>query len=124
MLALARALAGEQRGGDGLCCGHAGKLIGQYRADETGAHIVGTALDRREAGGRLDDRIVDPLVRVGPGLAEAIDRDVDDPWVYGPDVGLADPQSLDHARPEILDEDVGMRGKADHRVAPARIPSD
>ena len=102
MLALARALAREERGGDGLRRSHAGELVGQDRTHQAGAGIVRSTLDRRQAGRGLNDRIIDALVRVRPGLAEAVDGDVDDLRADGPNVRLGDPQPLDHARPEIL----------------------
>ena len=121
MLALAGACAGEQRRGHRLGCGHGGELVRQDCADEARARIVRPALDRGEARGGLDDGVVDALGGIGAALAEAVDRDIDDGGIDGAHCRLAHTQALHHARPEVLDEHVGVSGEPEDHLAPLRV---
>ena len=114
MLALAGLRRAHQRGGDRLRRRHGGQLVGQHGADEARALLVGAGLHRRQAGEGLHDRIVDRLLRVGPLLAEAVDRDVDDVGRHRADRRLVDAEPLDHAGPEVLHQHVGAGGQPLH----------
>ncbi len=65
----------------------------------------------------LDHRIVDPALRVGPVVAVAADRAVDDVRVDRADLGLAEPQTLHRAGAEILYEDIRLGGELLHDLA-------
>ena len=109
MLAGAGAGARQQGGGDGLGRDDPGELVRQDGAHQARPLPIRAGLHRGEARHRLDQRIVDRLVRVGAVLAEAADRHVDDRRRHRADRRLADADALGDAGPEILHEDVGPR---------------
>ncbi len=79
-----------------------------------GAHHARAArftisLHGRESRPRLDDRIVDPLLRVGALLAETTDRDVDQIGGDRAQDGFADPHAIRGARAKVLHEDISSR---------------
>ena len=121
MLARARALAAKQGGADRLRRGDRGQFVGQDGAHQPRALLVGAGLDGRQAAERLDHRIVDRLVRPRAFLAEAGDRQVDDPRIDRRDVIVADAESLDHAGAEVLHEDIGCPGDLQQQVAAAGL---
>ena len=127
MLAAAVALAPQQRRRYRLGGGQGGQLVGQHGAHQARARVVVAGLHRGQPGQRLDDGIVGRLGGVGPVLAEAADRAIDDVRRHRADVGLADgvggrlraphAEAIDHAGAEILHEDVRLRGQPAHQVA-------
>ena len=70
------------------------------------------ALDISQAGERLDHRVIDALLRIGAGFAEAAYRDVNEVGLDRPQRGLADSHPIDHARAEVLHEQVGLADQA------------
>ena len=98
--------------GDRLGGRHRGQLVGQDRADEPRALLIGAGLHRGEAREGLHDRVVHGLVGVGPRLAEAVDRHVDDAGRTLADRRLVEAETLDHAGAEVLHQHVGPRGEA------------
>ena len=121
MLAPGAALAGQQRGGDGLRTGEAGQLVGQDGANQSGPRLVGATLDGGQPRERLDQRVVDRLGRIGSALAEAADRDLDDVGRHGADGVVVHPHALDDAGPEVLHEDVGARRQGHQHLDAARV---
>ena len=120
MLALAGLEAADEGGGDGLRGGYGGELVGQHRADQARAAVVGAGLHRGEAREGLDDGIVGGLVGVGALLAEAVDGHVDDVGRDFADGGLVEAEPLDHAGAEVLHEHVGAGGEPPDDVGALR----
>src|SRR6185437_6573910 len=86
------------------------------------AFLVGTALDTGKAGQRLDERVINRLLGERTFFAEAADRYVDDVGGERADGGLAEPHAIDHAAPEVLNEDVGRGDQlAEDRGALVRL---
>ena len=119
VLAAPAALAREQRRGDRLRRGYGGGLVRDDRAHHA-RPPVRLGLDRGQSGERLDHRVVHALVCVGPGLAEAADRDVDDVRTELPHGVLAQAHALDRAGTEVLDEHVAARDQPPQRVETGR----
>ena len=106
MLALARPFAGQQRRRDRLGRGQAGHLVRDDRPHHLRLARDPIGLDVRESRQGLDDRVVDALLGVRSFLSEAADRDVDETRVQLAQALGAQPQLVDHAGAEVLDEDV------------------
>ena len=68
-LALAGALALEQRGGEREGAGDAGRVVDRRRAELDRVHVLGAGR-RHDAGGRLDDVVVGGLRAARPAVAE------------------------------------------------------
>ena len=107
VLALARPFAREQRRGDRLRRGQAGHLVRDDRPHHLRLAGAPVGLDVGEARQRLDDRVVHALLGVRSFLPEAADRHVDQARVQLAQALGAQPQLVDDAGPEVLDEDVG-----------------
>ena len=69
---------------------------------------VGQAVHHHHAAEGLDQPVDGRPLAVGPGLAEARHRAVDDLGIDLPGVLVAEAQPRDDARPEALDDDVGL----------------
>jgi hypothetical protein len=113
--------ARQQRGGDRLGRDGAGQLVRQDGAHQARRRLVRARLHGGEAAERLDQRVVDRLLGVGPGLAEAADGDVDDAGRRGAHRRLAEAHALGDAGAEVLHEDVGARGQAQQRLHRRRV---
>src|SRR6516165_2216650 len=111
MLTFAGTLARQQRGGDRLRCGNRGQLVGQDRAEQPWAHLVGTRLHRRKPRKALDHRVVGRFFGIWAILAKAAARDIDDLWRGGAHRLLPDPETVGNAGTEVLDENIGSSGK-------------
>ena len=98
----------EQRRRDRLGGDIAGELVRHDRAHQPRAGLVRAALDAGQARERLDQRIVDRIAGIGPVLAEAADRTINDVRGDGADRVLADAHALGHARTKVLDEHIGV----------------
>src|SRR5215472_14148503 len=69
---------------------------------------VGLASDRHGTPGRLRDHVKGQVILIGAILAEALDRDIDDPGVDLADDVVAKAEPLDDAGGEILGKHVGL----------------
>src|SRR5215472_6141095 len=69
---------------------------------------VGLASDRHCTPGRLRDHVKGEVILIGAILAEALDRDIDDPGVDLADDVVAKAEPLDDAGGEILGKHVGL----------------
>ena len=107
-LALAGALALEQRGGQRESAGHAGGVVDRRRAELDRMHVLGAG-HRHDAGGRLDHVIVGGLVAARAVLAEGRERRVDQPRIDLRQILVAEAERLERAGPVVLDEHVGGR---------------
>src|SRR5215475_762419 len=120
MLTLTSALPRQQRRGDCLRGGDRSQLIRKDRTQQPRACLIGARLHRREARKALDDRVVGGLLRIGPDLAEAADRDIDDLWRDGANGLLADAEAISHAGSEVLHKYIGAGGEAQQRITTPR----
>src|SRR5712671_2972347 len=68
---------------------------------------VGLAGDRHGAPGRLRNHVKGEVILVGAVVAEALDRDIDDPGVDFADDVVAKAEPFDDAGGEILGKDIG-----------------
>ncbi len=121
VLALAGALARQERRGDRLRVGDCGQLVGQNGAQHARACVVGAGLDRGEPGKALDQRVVDRPLRIGAHLAKAADRDVDDLGRDGADRRFADAEPVGDAGAEILHKNVRRRGQPHQHPQARRV---
>ena len=105
---------------------HAGEQVGDRDADllrPAAGCVVGDLAPRRagdahQAAHALDRVVVAGAVAVGPGLAEAGDRAVDEARVQRAAARRVEAVAGHVADLEVLDEDVGLRGHpADQRLA-------
>ena len=106
-LALARALALDQRDQDALRQEDARAEVGDRDADPH-RPLARKAGDRHEAAHALGDLVDARAVAVRPGLAEAGDAAVDDARVDRRKRLVVDAQALFDARAIVLDDDVGV----------------
>src|SRR5262249_6079655 len=67
---------------------------------------------------RLDHGVVRALLRVGPDVAEAGDRRVDE--IVPPEIFVPDSETVRDARAPVLDDDVARRREAPNDVATLR----
>ena len=121
MLALARALTREQRGGDRLGRHHAGQLVGNDGPHQPGPGVVGAALDRRQPGERLNQRVIDRALGIGAAIAKAADRDIDDLRRDLPHHVFAQANALDDAGAHVLDEHIGALQQLLHQIHAALV---
>jgi hypothetical protein len=86
---------------------------------------VGLAGDRHQAGHALDDEIVAGAMGIGPGLAEAGDRAIDQPRVHRREAVVVEPVFRQPADLEVLDHHIGAGDQvADLRLAVRRAEID
>src|SRR5579864_1461730 len=97
MLAFARLELGDERRADRLCRCNGSELVGEHGANEPWPLGIGAGLHGREAGERLDDRVVYTFVGPRPALAEAADRDIDDVGCGTADIVLGDTKPFNDA---------------------------
>ena len=83
--------------------------------------VVALAGDRHQPAHRLDEEIVARAVGIGPGLAEAGDRAVDQPGIDRAQILVAEPVAGEPAALVVLQQDVGGRDQpADDLLSPGR----
>src|SRR6516162_455552 len=111
MLALAGALARQQRRGDRLRGGNRGQFVRQYGPKQPWARLVGARLHRRQSGKTLDHRIVGGLFGIWTHLAKAADRDINDLRRDIANGLLADAEPVGDAGANILHKNVGAGGE-------------
>ena len=78
---------------------------------------VRLAGDVHDPGHALDEEIVAGALRVGPGLAEAGDRAIDEPRVERAQALVVEAEFGEAADLEVLDQHVRTRRKAAHDLA-------
>ncbi len=93
-----------------------GDLVGERDRREQG-RPVGLAVDRGEPAHRLGHRREAGTRRIRAVLAEAGDAEQDQPRIPCEQHVGAEPESFDRARPEVLDQHVGIGGERDQRIA-------
>ncbi len=124
MLAASALAAREERRGNRLMPGPCGQLVEQQHVDLLG-HIgvlpMNAALDRRDAGVRLDDGIVGAVAGPRAGLTEAADGQIDQPRVVTAEALVVDAQPIDNSRPEILDHHVAIGSESLDDVDPVGL---
>ena len=107
VLAHARLFPRVQRRCDRLGGENRGGLVGHDGPDHLRAPGLRIGLHVGEARKALDDGIVDALLGVGPAVAGAADRDVDQARIERAHGRFAEAQPIHHLRPEILHQHVG-----------------
>jgi hypothetical protein len=112
VLALARALAREQRGEDRLAGQRRREVVG--RRDAQVLRRAAEALHRHDPAHGLQQRVEAGAVAVGAVGAERRDRRVDDARVEAPERGVVDAEPMHHARTHVLHHHVGAHGQAVH----------
>ena len=117
VLAAVTALAGEQRGGDGLRGGERGDLVGRGLAEEHRDAVGRIGLVGAEPAVGLDHRVVGRLAGVRADRAEPGQRHVDEVVVTGAQVVVAEAVAVEGAGPEVLHEHVGVLRESAHDVA-------
>ena len=115
-LALAGLLGVAQRRLDGDDRIEAGEDVGDGDARLLRL-AAGLAGDRHHAGHALDDEVVAGARRVGPVLAEAGDRAVDEARVEARQAVIVEAVFLQPAELEVLDQHVGARRQACARLS-------
>ena len=120
MLALAGALAREQRSGDRLRRGNSCQFVGQNGAQQPRARLIGSRLHRREPRKTLDNGIVGRLLGVRALLAKAADRHIDNARRDGAHGLLADAEPVGNTGAEILHNDIGAGGELQQGLTAAR----
>ena len=121
MLALTGALAFAHRGerGDGRV--EPGQHVGDGDAHLLRAaarKVVALAGDRHQPAHRLDEEVVAGAVGIGPGLAEAGDRAVDQPRVDRAQALVVEPVAREPAPLVVLQQDVGGRHQPPDELLP------
>ena len=106
MLALARPLAVKQRRRHGLRSIDRRRLVRDQGTHHARAARNRVGLNVGEPGKRLDQWIVDALLRIGARLSDTADREIDNTAIAHAHRRLPKTQPLDRPRPEILDKHV------------------
>ena len=117
VIALAGPLAGIQRRRHRLRGEDRGGLVADDRADHLWPVGHRMRLDVSKAGQSLDDRIIDPLLDVRSGVADAADRYIDQARMALAQLVSAEAEPLHGARPEILHQHVGLRDQPGQHLA-------
>src|SRR4029453_2037383 len=119
-LALARALAVEERGEHRRQHGEGARLVG-----DDGRHVAGLAhdgsLERGEAGGGLDHVVVRGFFPVGPGRPEALGRAVDEPRIDGMEGRVVEAEPGGRRGAEIVEHGVRGGGELEEGRPAARL---
>ena len=85
-------------------------------ASSVGSPVAWLGCERRHARHRLDHRVVDAPAGIGPGLAEAGDRRIDQARVGGAQRGGVQPQPRHRAGAEVLHQHVGAARQLAHHL--------
>ncbi len=93
----------------------------RHRDAGDGWRAVPSESHSEQAADRLHRQVVGRPIAVGAILAERADRTIDDARVARAHLRIADAQSLDHARPERLHDDVRGFAKRQQRLAALRL---
>src|SRR6266404_8112616 len=101
MIALPALLAGVKRRCHCLCGEHGGSLVAYDGADHLRTVRHRLRLDIGKARQALNDRVVNTLLHIGTGVANAADRDIDQAWVALAQLIDAETEALHGAGPEI-----------------------
>src|SRR5215212_11641940 len=109
MIALPSLLAGVERRCHRLCGEHGGGLVAYDRADHLRTVGYWLRLDIGKARQRLNDRIIDALLHIRAGLADAADRDIDQARMALAQLVDAETEALHGAGPEILHQHIRLR---------------
>ena len=120
VLAALAALPCVQRGADRLRRVQRRHLVGGGLPQEHRDAVVGIGLVRGEAAVRLDHGVVGAAIAVRAGRAEPGERHVHDVGVDRAHVVVAEPELVHHARPEVLDQHVGVGREPAHDVEARR----
>ena len=118
-LAAPAALALEQRQENALREVEPRRQVGDGDADPHGA-LAGQTGHGHQPTHALGDLVVAGAVAVGPVLAEAGDRGVDQPRIHGAEALVVDAEPVLHVGAEVLHQHVGARRQALEDLAPAR----
>ena len=102
--------AGVERGEDRERGVHAGRVVDEGDADADAASAL-LAGDADDPGGRLEERVVagKGALRAGPAVGR--DRAVDEVRVARAEGVRAQPELVGEARPQALDEHIGLAGE-------------
>src|SRR5438132_2261718 len=109
MIALPGLLAGVERRCHRLRGEHGGRLVAYDGADHLRTVGYRLRLDIGKARQRLNDRIIDALLHIRAGLADAADRDIDQARMTLAQLFYAETEALHGAGPKILHQDVRLR---------------
>src|SRR5262249_8542299 len=118
-LAAPGALARLERGEDAERAEQAGQQVGDRDAD-AGRLAALEAGYGHQPGEALDDVVEAGAVGGGAILAVTGDGAIDDPGILRRYRPVADVQRLHHARPEVLDDDIGRLRQAAEELLPLR----
>src|SRR5881227_2795802 len=109
MIALPSLLAGVERRCHRLRGEHGGSLVAYDSSYHLRTVRYRLRLDIGKARQRLNDRIIDALLHVGSGVANAADRDIDQAWVTLAQFIDAETKALHGAGSKILHQHIGLR---------------
>src|SRR5262249_50257804 len=124
VLPLAGPFAGKKGGGYRLGGKDRGGLVGDNRADHPWPARLRSRLEVGEARQALDYRVVYPLLGIGPPLADAADRDIDQPGIFGAQRRPAEAKAFHRPRPKILDQYIRAANQLAHdcrRLGPLQV---
>ena len=119
VLALPGFLARIERGADGLGGEHRRGLVADDGPDHLRTLGDRLRLDIGKAGEALDDRVIDPLLDIGTAVADAADRDVDQPRKPLAQFLDAEAKPLHGAGAKILHQHVRLRDQFGKHLAAA-----
>src|SRR5947209_9360274 len=110
-----------ERAGDGQRGRHAADRVA-YREPRAGGATGGLARDRHDPRHRLQLAVEGGRRPLGPSLAEARDRAVDEPRIDGRERLVAEPEPVHDAPAEVLPDDVGADYQALDNLHRLRAP--
>src|SRR3989454_9709995 len=119
LLAFAGRVALHERGEDSDHAVHPGARVSDGRPD-VGRRAVREAGDAHRPAHRLRDRLVALVVTVRPVRPEPLDARVHETRIELPDFAMAEAQTLEHARAEVLQEHVGGPEQRTKHILAAR----
>src|SRR5438552_12605926 len=120
MIALPGLLADVKRRCHRLRGEHGGGLVAYDRAYHLRTVRYRLRLDIGKARQRLNDRIIDALLHIRAGLADAADRDIDQARMALAQLIDAKAEALHSTGPEILHQDVRLRDELGEDLSAGR----
>src|SRR6266536_5449404 len=120
MIALPSLLAGVERRCHRLRGEHGGSLVTYDGSDHLRTVRYRLRLDIGKARQALNDRIIDALLHIRAGLADAADRDIDQARMALAQLIDAKAEALHGAGPEILHHDVRLRDQPGENLTAGR----
>ncbi|MNK99487.1 hypothetical protein D3C87_1198820 [compost metagenome] len=111
----------EQSGADGVRGAQADDAIGHGAGRIARLLGAGQLRQHRDAACALDQVVVGRLGGIGAVLPVAVHADIEDARVHGSDGVVVQAQARHGLRPHVVDQHVGARGQAQHRLPACRL---